>query len=381
MPLLGVYSWLQITTPGALSASNLRNDTSANDPSQPDYDPGAPSWTDKTYTYNGGTPTHIKINDDDGLFEDNDAETGAVATLAEDVTIDGVTYYAGETVENEFALVDGGGSRVYVIRIGGQNVGFAPQTPYYVVPAGVTFYPTESLGGTTDESSIGTLNTVSYSGVICFAAETLIDTPQGSRPAGELMAGDEVLTLDRGPQPLLWVGATERRFDGFEDPSRPVLLPAGALGEGLPARDLRLSPQHRVLVSGRRIERLCKAPEALVPARGLLPLPGVRQMRGIAEIRYVHLLLDHHAILSAEGLACESLLPGPVALRMMEEGDRRAMLARLPQGQPIAPARPLLNVRDSSTIVRARRGEERQERSPGFKAVGFAPSLIGIAAQ
>ncbi|MBM3612938.1 MAG: hypothetical protein FJX19_08220, partial [Alphaproteobacteria bacterium] len=44
-------------------------------------------------------------------------------------------------------------------------------------------------------------------GVICFAAGTLILTDRGARPVEGLRAGDGVVTLDRGVQPLRWAGS------------------------------------------------------------------------------------------------------------------------------------------------------------------------------
>lgn len=45
---------------------------------------------------------------------------------------------------------------------------------------------------------------IDNSAVVCFAAGTLIDTPQGLRPVEDLRAGDLITTLDHGAQPLGW---------------------------------------------------------------------------------------------------------------------------------------------------------------------------------
>jgi len=350
---LGIYDWSQVTTPPELTASNLANDGGANDPGQSNYNPGLPSWTDKTYTFNGGSPTKIKINDDDSQFEDGYVETGGAATLAEDVVINGTLYPAGSVVENEFSLVDGFGNEVYVVRINGENVGFAPMAPYYSIPAGTSFTPTEGRGGTVAESSDGTPSDSPYSTIICFAPRTRIATPNGDVPAGRLRRGDLVLTADDGPQPILWTARTELAFDTAEADTRPVVVQRDALGPGVPRRDLIVSQQHRFLVSAQT--RADVAPhEYLTPARGLLSLPGVRIMRGVQSVSYVHILLENHAILSAEGVATESFYPGPMAVRALSRRDRKRLDRAIPSQTYGAPARQIMPCQQATELGKKR---------------------------
>ncbi len=355
---LAVYDWTQVSTPAALTPANLANDTNGNDPSQPSYDPSAPSWTGVTYTYLGGSPTSIKVIDDDGVFQDGYVETGTPATLAEDVTISGVTYAAGSIVENEFALVDAGGSEVWVIRIGGVNVGFAPQVPYYAIPAGVTFSPVEARDGDAAASSDGISSDTAYSGVICFGAQTSIATPEGARRADSLVAGDLVLTADHGPQPLIWVAHSHVRLEDRNDPARPILCPKDAFGSGVPERDLILSPQHRVLLSGPALDT---EGDQLAPVCGLLGLPRLRVMYGLRRVTYVHLLLERHAILSSEGVASESFYPGPMALRALDGATGRQAAGQVSRD----PARPMLSRAQAEALVEQARIERRRGGSKG----------------
>lgn len=175
-------------------------------------------------------------------------------------------------------------------------------------------------------------NSYSYGPVFvpCFVAGTLIATPDGPRQVEALTTGDKVLTLDHGPQPLRKSLMTRIDFRrGDRDRDRPILIRAGALGGGKPQADLRVSPQHRVLLSQ------ADGPDVLVPAKALLDWPGVRVMRGVRQICYVHLVFDLHQILFAEGAPSESFWSGEYARRM----------GRI--ASPIAqstPARPLLSV-------------------------------------
>src|SRR5690606_6300515 len=93
---------------------------------------------------------------------------------------------------------------------------------------------------------------------ICFCRGTLIATRNGEVPVEKLRLGDEVLTLDHGYQPIRWLGS--RKLSALALRARPALRPVeirdGALGAGLPTRDLRLSPQHRVLLRSKVLDRM-----------------------------------------------------------------------------------------------------------------------------
>jgi Hint domain len=153
-------------------------------------------------------------------------------------------------------------------------------------------------------------------GHICFSADTLIDTPAGPVPVGEIEVGDRVLTRDHGPQPVLWVGRRRARGIGKATPVR--FLP-GTLAN----RDtLRLSPQHRVLLSGAAVRRLTGGDEVLVPAKGLIGYPGIAAAP-TPDVTYVNFLCDSHEIVTAgTGASCESLYLGPQARRCIAEAAR-----------------------------------------------------------
>ena len=72
---------------------------------------------------------------------------------------------------------------------------------------------------------------------------------------------------------------------------------AGALGAGLPRRDLLVSPDHALLLDG-----------ILIPAAGLVNGHSITRERGLTDIRYHHIELETHDILLAEGAAAESYL-------------------------------------------------------------------------
>lgn len=85
----------------------------------------------------------------------------------------------------------------------------------------------------------------------CFLAGTMIATPKGAVAVEALQIGDLVLTADGASVPVLWVGrqTVATRF-APADRLMPVCISAGALGDGLPLRDLRLTADHALLVDG-----------------------------------------------------------------------------------------------------------------------------------
>ncbi|QBY02162.1 Hint domain-containing protein [Rhodophyticola sp. CCM32] len=172
--------------------------------------------------------------------------------------------------------------------------------------------------------------TVSYeeigagdSGIICFAAGTLIETTQGPRPVERLRPGDLVLTEDAGPQPLLWVGASRVPGTGK---FAPVRFDAGAIGN---TRPLTLSPQHRVLISGWQVELVTGATETLVAACHLINGSSIRRIP-CAMITYHHIMFDQHHIIRSEGALTESFYPGPEAVAAVDEAARGELQALFP---------------------------------------------------
>ena len=116
------------------------------------------------------------------------------------------------------------------------------------------------------------------------------------------MQGDIVLTLSDGElkaQPVKWVG--RRRIDLTAHPRpetvAPVRIQRGAFADGMPHRDLLLSPDHAIFVDGK-----------LICARQLVNGTTIRQEPGWTAVDYYHVELDEHAILFAEGLPAESYL-------------------------------------------------------------------------
>lgn len=169
--------------------------------------------------------------------------------------------------------------------------------------------------------------------VVCFTGETLIATPAGLRPIESLCIGDLVQTLDDTGRPISWIGS--RHFDrnmlDRHENLRPVRITAGALGNGLPQRDLLVSRQHRVLVSSKVATRMFGVSDVLVAAIKLTTLPGIFVDADVDEVTYYHMLFDAHEVVYAEGTPAESLYMGSEGLRAMPPASRDEILAIFPE--------------------------------------------------
>jgi hypothetical protein len=133
----------------------------------------------------------------------------------------------------------------------------------------------------------------------CFCAGTLIATPDGQQAIETLKAGDLVLTLDGPARAIRWLGRSTVA-SLFADPIRhfPIRIAAGALGENLPVRDLLVSPDHAMFLSGFLVQA-----GALVNGTTI-----TRQTSVPAAFTYYHLELDAHALVLAEGAATETFV-------------------------------------------------------------------------
>lgn len=169
--------------------------------------------------------------------------------------------------------------------------------------------------------------------VPCFVAGTAILTPDGERRVEALCAGDLVMTLRGDAARIRWAG--RRRVSLMElqadDRLRPVRIAAGALGNGLPRRDLLVSRQHRMLLTSPVAQRMFGTPEVLIAANKLTELPDVSVDASGAEVEYVHLLFDRHEVVFAEGAPSESLFTGPEALRALDAAAREEILRLFPE--------------------------------------------------
>jgi hypothetical protein len=166
----------------------------------------------------------------------------------------------------------------------------------------------------------------------CFTPGTRIETVRGAVSVEDLQPGDLVLTADSGPRPLRWLCQTQVSPARLQRQRNlaPVVIRAGALGAGLPTRDMAVSPQHRMLITGWRAELLFGASEILVPALSLVNERSILIDRSARPVTYLHLLFDRHELVTAEGTVTESLHAGELDKAEIHPGARAELMALFP---------------------------------------------------
>ena len=153
-------------------------------------------------------------------------------------------------------------------------------------------YPSNGINVTPDDLGGSDLT------VACFASGTRLLTAAGEVAVEALAPGDLVVTHSGRLRPARWIG--HRRIDCRRHlrphDVHPVRIAAHAFEPGMPHRDLLLSPDHSVHVDG-----------VLIPVRYLVNGATIRQIP-VAEVEYLHVELERHDVLLAEGLPAESYL-------------------------------------------------------------------------
>lgn len=280
----------------------------------------------------------ITFNDADGVLSDDPYSGSTVVDqqLSQPVTIAGTTYTPSDstvrwqwpppvTVEDEYevTLYDAEGhayrmvgvsiTQGYVTQVVGVTFdGAAP-------PAGTALYYHQGLSSYTGSGE----SVEVHEDIPCFLVGTRIDTPAGPRPIESLAVGDRVMTMDHGPQPVRWIGRGRVAGTGW---LAPVRIAAGTMGN---ARDLLVSPNHRILLRAPEAELYFASNEVLVAAKHLVNGATIRRAPRRWAI-YLHLAFDRHEMVFSEGIASESLYTGPVALATLDRTARAELRAIFP---------------------------------------------------
>ena len=165
---------------------------------------------------------------------------------------------------------------------------------------------------------------------ICFSEEALVDTPGGAVPVRDIRPGDMVMTT-RGPEKVLYVSTSE--IDALSQVLSPntrrVRIKQGAFGPGAPARDVRVSQQHRLTVSGAVAEMLFGAETVMAPAKAFVNGDSVVIEPAGAPFSYIHFALARHATVLSSGLPVETLFVGDIAAEVLSAPDRAELTAAL----------------------------------------------------
>ncbi len=164
---------------------------------------------------------------------------------------------------------------------------------------GLSSNDTINLSGYDELSDYATPRSIAITVVACYLRGTLIATPAGERAIESLAIGDLVLTSDGSAEAIRWIGhrAYKARFARSNPGVVPIRIEAGALADGVPSRDLYVSPLHAMFLDG-----------VLVQAAELVNGVTIAEAMPSEQIEYFHVELAEHAVLIANGAPSESFV-------------------------------------------------------------------------
>lgn len=237
---------------------------------------------------------------------DNDSSTAAGALSI--THINGIAVVAGDTVilaTGQSITLNADGTLTVLSDGDGETANFT-----YTILDG---------DGNTDDAI------VTFTQMACFTKGTQILTETGEMPIDEIAAGDLVETIDDGLQPVRWIGHSRV---STRDRHAPVLFRRGALGND---RDIRVSPQHRMLITDSWADLLFGDNEVLIKAKDLLNDFSIIIDRSEPFVDYYHLLFDKHQLITANGVVSESHHPGPQTMQGFDAGTQAEITTLIPQ--------------------------------------------------
>lgn len=205
-------------------------------------------------------------------------------------------------------------------------------------PLRIAYAPDNRENGTVsflDDSGeiTGTLTFKNIENIMpCFTPGTLIATPKGELLVENLRPGDKIITRDNGIQEIAWVGSRHMDWAALcANPHlKPVLIPMGSLGHGLPERDTLVSPNHRMLVTNDRTALYFEDHEVLVAAKHLVSGKHIHAVDA-AGTTYIHFMFARHEVVLANGAWTESFQPGDFTLKGMGNAQRTEIFELFPE--------------------------------------------------
>ena len=167
---------------------------------------------------------------------------------------------------------------------------------------------------------------------ICFVKGTAIRCEYGDVAIENLRVGDNVWTSDGILSEIKWIG--RRILSGIDLTNNPHLKPIrikkNALGPNTPSKDLLVSPQHRMLLDGWRVDLLFSQNEVLAAAKHLVNDHSITVENSSDTVEYFHILFETHEIIYANDALSESFHPGQWAIDSLDNAVREEVFELFP---------------------------------------------------
>lgn len=242
--------------------------------------------------------------------------------LTASATLDGMFYPAGSAVKLNYRVIDQDDFEGFSISIGQAAIQSGITTAFLSNNA-MTMGKTHQF--MTDKPVAN--DAAAYQEFACFTRGTKIKTSRGECAIEDLQIGDRVITRDHGLQPVRWTGQRTLPAMGV---MAPIEIDAGTLGCTTP---LRVSPKHRMLISGAMAELICGEEEMLISAQNLVNERNVRRVEG-GFVTYVHIMFDYHEVIWANDCPSESFYAGDDALNCLNPEQANEIIAIFPKLSP-----------------------------------------------
>jgi hypothetical protein len=138
----------------------------------------------------------------------------------------------------------------------------------------------------------------------CFLRDTRILTPAGERKIQDLRI-DDLVTTPLGSKPIKWIPRQIIRrsiSDKWSAGAAPIVIQENAIAQGLPNRNLSVSPLHMLCIDG-----------AFVEAKDLVNGTTVLRMQPEGDLlEYFNIEVQGHTIIYANGIPAETYNPNSV---------------------------------------------------------------------
>lgn len=156
-------------------------------------------------------------------------------------------------------------------------------------------------------------------GLICFLPGSMIRTMSGDIAVEDLAIGDQVTVVgqDRQTSTIKWIGksrATAKVGMPLDMSDYPVRILANAIADGVPYKDMLITPEHCLFFEGK-----------FIPARMLVNGATIFFDTSIKEYDYYHVETERHSVIIADGMTTESYL---------DTGNRKMFTSIGDEGEP-----------------------------------------------
>lgn len=133
---------------------------------------------------------------------------------------------------------------------------------------------------------------------VCFAAGTLIATPEGETAVETLAIGDKILTASGETVAVKWIGRQSLRPVAAGEKFQAVRVARGALGDNTPSQDLTLTASHGLIIDDLVIDAGVLVNHDTIRFVPSQELPDI--------VTYYHVETDNHEVIIANGTPAET---------------------------------------------------------------------------